>query len=108
MSEFLDYDPLHGLTYSTDYDPVEDKIILHSQQDLTQTLEHCAAKRNSDDGTVIPKGHFWPYCTVPAWLELELREKGINIHDKNCTKDFIKEINQNYPKFKYTTLHHEG
>ncbi|MHA2067374.1 MAG: hypothetical protein ACXABY_23645 [Candidatus Thorarchaeota archaeon] len=107
MSEFLDYDPVHGLTYSTDYDPVEDKIILHSQQDLTKTLEHCETRRNENDG--ITKGDgFWLYCTVPAWLELELREKGINIHDKNCTKDFIKEINQNYPKFKYTTLHHEG
>ena len=105
MSEFLDYDPLHGLTYSTDYDPVDDKIILHTHQDLSDTLDHCERKRNQNDGIT---GDLWLYCSVPAWLELELRDKGINIHDKNCTKDFIKEINTNYPKFKYTTLHHEG
>ena len=105
MSEFFDYDPLHGLVYSTDYDPVKEELILNTRQNLDPTLEYCASVRNENEGI---KGDFWRYCSVPAWLELELRQKGINIHDKNCTKDFIKEINQNYPKFKYTTLHHEG
>ena len=105
MSEFFDYDPLHGLVYSTDYDEDSGDMIVHSKQDLDPTLKLCEAIRNENAG--IPKGaHFWRYCAVPAWLELELRAKGINIHDKNCTKDFLKEINTNYPAFKYTTLSH--
>ena len=106
MSEFFEYDPLIGLRYDTEYDDGADKMTVHSSQDVEPVLDHMNAKRNKDDHDKGIKRGLWHYCSIPAHVELELRKKGLNIYDKNCTKDLLKEINTNYKYLKATRLNH--
>lgn len=106
MSKFFEFDPVTGVRYDTE-DDEGDKITVHASQDLQPILDHTQKLRNNNatDGGI--KKDFWHYATIPTWLEIELRAKGINIYDKNCTQDLLRELNTNYPKFKVTNLHHE-
>ena len=105
MSEFFDYDPNNGMIYSMDYDHRTDETVIHSKQDVGPILDHMADKRKKDDDSGIGRG-LWHYCTIPTRVELELKQKGIDIYDKNCLKDVLREINQNYPYLKATRKNH--
>ena len=107
MSEFLDYDPLTGMTYSTDYDHETDNLVIHSTQDVQPSIDYATAVRNSGVADKGIKRNVWKYCTIPTSVELQLLQKGINIHKKEDQARMLKEINENYPKLKYTRLHHE-
>ena len=102
MSEFFDYNHNNGMRYDTEQD--NDKIIIHSSQDVAPIIEHMARKRNNE-GNGIKRG-MWHYCSIPTTVELELRQKGINIYNKHQTKELLKEINTNYPHLKATRMKH--
>ena len=108
MSEFFDYDPLTGLTYKTDYDWASDSITLNTSQDVQPVLDRARQLRNDEtrDSKGI-KDDFWLYAIIPPMVEVEIRNKhGININDKNCTKDFLRIINTEYPHLKVTNKTH--
>lgn len=106
MSEFFDFDAVTGMTHSTDYDEDGDKTIIHSYQDVEPLLDHMTRIRNSGEADKGIKNDFWHYATVPMGVQVELLKKGIDINDKNCTKDLLRELNQNYPHLKTTRLNH--
>lgn len=102
MSEFLDYDPVTGITHTMDYDDDKKTIAIHNTQDVSALIDatrSMAADNAMDDG--IRKG-WWLYAKIPPIVELALRAKGINIHDPNCTKRMQAEIDANYPWLKTT------
>jgi len=105
MSEFLDYDPDTGMRYDMESDG-KGELKIYSSEDVEPLLEHTKRIRNKNDNSGI-KREFWKYCSIPTSVYLELRKKGIDMYNKNHTKAFMREINQNYPHLKYTTLHHE-
>jgi hypothetical protein len=107
MSEFFDYNPEKGLRYDTDYDPMTGKITLHTSQDVQPSVDWATKIRHAGARDKGIKNELWHYCTIPTHVELELRQKGLNIYDKNCTKDLLREINTNYPHLKMTRKHHE-
>lgn len=107
MSKFLDYNEARGTWYETDYEAHTDKLVIHTKQDVQPVLEDTKFARNSGVGDKGVKGEFWHYASIPAHVEVELKNKGINIYDKNNTSRLLKEINQNYPYLKRTNLHHE-
>lgn len=104
MAEFFDYNPNNGMVYHTE-DSDGDDLILRSSQDVEPILNHINEKRKRNDDKGIKRG-FWHYCTIPTHVELELRQKGINIYNKHQTKELLKEINTNYPHLKVTRLNH--
>lgn len=101
MSEFYSYSPHNGMRYDSEEDGTE--ITIHSSQDVQPILERMAEKRNTDDS----KNRLRHYCSIPTWVEIELRAKGIDIWNKHQTKELLKEINTNYPLLKATRMHHE-
>ena len=105
MSEFFDYNPHNGMIYSTDFDNANDNLIIHSKQDVEPILDHMNEKRKTDDKGI--EKNFWHYCSIPTMVELELRQKGINIYNKHQTKELLREINTNYPHLKATRKNHE-
>ncbi len=105
MSKFLDYNPSRGTWYEYDYDPNEEIAGITTKQDVEPVLDYAKALKNS--GMHDKVGDFSRYAIIPAAVELELRQKGINIYDQHQTKDLLREINQNYPHLKTTNLHHE-
>ena len=105
MPKFLDYNPARGTWYEEDYDHTEDKYIVHIKQDVEPVLEVAKAERNSGINDKV--GDFSKYAIIPAHVEVELRQKGINIYNQHQTKELLREINRNYPYLKTTNLKHE-
>lgn len=106
MAEFFDWNPHRGTWYEHDYDEQTGKTIIHTKQDVKPVVDH--AQRMRDSGYVdrgIKKG-WWRYATIPAHVELELRQKGINIYKTEQTNELLKELDLNYPHLKYTYKKH--
>ena len=104
MSEFFDYNPNNGMRYDTEDADNPDDLIVHGSQDVQPILEELARKRDSNENK---KAKFRHYCSIPTMVEVELRNKGIDINNKHQTKELIREINTNYPHLKATRMHHE-
>lgn len=107
MAEFFDINAHRGLVYHTE-DNQDGSITLRTTQNVQPILDHTQKERSSGANDLKGiKAGYWKYAMIPAHVELELRKKGIDIYDKNCTKRLIREINTNYPHLKTTNLHHE-
>ena len=106
MAKFFDYNPTRGTWYETEEDENGD-LIIATRQDVAPVMEHIKKKRNSGEVDKGIKSGWWHYATIPAHVELELRQKGINLYNKNQTKEVLKAINRDYAYCKNTTLKHE-
>lgn len=103
MPLLFDHNPDTGISQYFDYDPITDEIRITSEQDVSLTLDIIKTKR--DDPEAWKKGvknSFAHFATIPPIVEQQLKAKGINIYDKNCTKRLMQEIEQNYPYCKTT------
>lgn len=100
----LDVNADRGTWYEMETDP-NGGFYIHTKQDIQPVVDWTRKQRNSGRNDKV--GDFNHYATIPAHVELELRQKGINIYDKNNTKRLLREINENYPYLKTTNLHHE-
>jgi hypothetical protein len=106
MSEFFDWNEARGNWYEYDYDHQSDKVVIHTKQDVEPILELAKERRNNGKGDAGVKGEFWHYAFIPAWFEVELKNRGINLYDKNDLKKVLKVINQEFPYLKTTNLNH--
>lgn len=106
MAEFFDWNKDRGTWYEYDYDHDNDKVVIHTKQDVAPILDEARRLRNSGKGDAGVKGEFWRYAMLPAWFEVELKNRGISLYDKNNTKKILKIINQEYPYLKTTNLNH--
>lgn len=109
MSEFFDYDPMTGLRTDTKYDQMSGEMHVIRTADVQPVIDFTQSVANEVglNRTDIKKG-WWLYAKIPPIVELQLRAKGINIHDKNDEKRMFAEINTNYPYLKTTTGNHGG
>jgi hypothetical protein len=108
MPDFLDYDPLSGLRYDYSFNEDTGEASIHTSQNVQGLLDWTRGQANNggtDSG--IKKG-WWLYAKIPPIVELQLRAKGINIHDPGATDRMIAEINANYPYLKCTEKTERG
>lgn len=101
----FDEDKEAGIVQTYDYNPDRDEHSITTHQDVSALLDALKAKRNNtaEFGKVEEWAH---YCSIPTTVIIELKNKGIDIFDKNCTKRLISEINTNYAWLKATTKNH--
>lgn len=87
------------------YDPDKDQHQLTTVEDVSGLLDHLKRKREQSQmkGKVEEFAH---YATIPNTVIIDLKNKGIDIFDKSCTKRLIREINENYPWLKATNKSH--
>ena len=104
MARFFDYSE-KGILYTDEDNHETGGLVIHAKGDCRPSLEWAARKRNSPKQQSA-KGDFHLYATIPPAIELVLRDRGINIYDKNSTKDLIRVIETEYPKLKCTELKH--
>lgn len=107
MAIFFDKDPITGITQYYDYDPTTDEHLIHSVQETDSLIEKLKQARNNPD--IWNKGvkESWVhYASIPPIIEMQLKAKGIDIYNKDQTKELLKEINENYPFLKTTTKKH--
>jgi len=104
MSKFFEYDPVTGIGETQVWD--DGVVTVHQQQDVTELIDQCKNKANwglTDQGI---RQNFWHYAELPMTEVLNLRQKGIDIFDKNCTKAMLQAINCDLPAFKVTQKTH--
>ena len=106
--DFLDYDPLTGVKKLFDYDEATHTAIVRSEQDVAPLLKRTTelANTGATDGGI--KRDWWHYADLPPIVQIELKNKGINIYSKDpaMIKRMFAEINSNYSKFKVTHKRH--
>lgn len=94
----------NGVEEWFDYDPINDQMIIQTRQDVTEVLETMNEKRKQEMWGKEVKQDWVHVAKIPAAVEMELFNKGIDIHDRNCTKRLMRELQTNYPYL----LSHEG
>jgi hypothetical protein len=105
LSEFFDWNPARGSWYETEDDHQSGGIVIHTKQDVQPSLDWAKKQRNSghnDLGGLRDGGDLKHYATIPAGIELEMLDKGLDIHDRHNIKRLIHEIERNYPLCKVT------
>jgi hypothetical protein len=104
--DFFDYDPVTGIT---EYIAFEDgQVIIKQEQDVTPYLDMAKELANSGacDTPEMKKAEWRMYAMLPPVVVADMFKRGINLMDPTATKRVVKEINQNYPYCKTTSLKH--
>lgn len=100
-----EYNPEAGTYY--ELEDYEDGLIIRTMQDVAPVLDHVADVRNSElTDRGIKKG-WWKYATIPGAVWLRWKDEGVDIFNKDQTKEVLKKINKEYPKLKNTYLNHQ-
>jgi hypothetical protein len=112
MAEFFDYQPHTGVHESWEYDETTGKAFIHQKGDLEAFFGRNMEARNTrvcDKGVLDNGREFHFYASLTPIVQIELRNKGINIYSKDPTmiRRMFQEINKNYPNCKMTFKKHE-
>jgi len=103
----FDYDAETGMKTFFDYDPIKDSVSLTYQQDITGFLDRMNAMRNDESYSAKGiKEEWWHYASIPPVVEIALKSKGLDLHNKDHMKAILRELNTNYPYLKSTTKKH--
>ena len=104
MPILFDYDSVTGVTQYFDYDPAKDMYHLTSTQDVSGMLDQIKQRRDNPDVWAKGVKESWAhFATIPPVVEMQLKQKGIDMYNPDHTKALVKEINENYPYLKLTT-----
>jgi hypothetical protein len=107
MPILFDHDPVTGITEYFDYDPVNDTVSITASQDVTGFLDRMNTMRNTPDfsakGIKEDRLH---YASIPQVVELQLRNKGLHLENKDHMQAILREINTNFPYLKATDNWH--
>lgn len=112
MPEFFDYRPDTGVVETWDYDEMGKRAVVRHAGDHELFFARNAQARNTgacDKGLMDGGREFHFYCSIPPVVQIELRNKGIDIYSQDPTmiRRMFAEINKNYPLCKMTTKNHE-
>ncbi len=107
MPILFDHDPSTGVREFFDYDPINDTVSITTEQDVSHFLDRMNAIRNNPEiSSQGIKEDWWLYCSIPPVVELELRNKGLIVGNREHMPQIFKEINANYPYLKGTDKWH--
>jgi len=106
---WVDYNPETGIKDTSIYEEETGILRIRRQEDVSALIERNKILANNgivDNG--IKRG-LWHYATIPVTVQMELRQKGLDVFSKDTSvmKRIRREINQNYPYLKLTHKHHE-
>ena len=82
-------------------------ITIQTVQDVKPFLARMKALRGSADYTKKGiKEDWWHVCSIPSVVIMELRNKGIDVFNKEDEKKMLKEIQANYKFLMATEKRH--
>lgn len=108
MSEFIDFDPLTGVSHWWDYDPDTDQAKITTQQDIEPLLDWNKGLANQGLTDKGIKENWWLYAKIPPIIQVKMHQAGIRMNDPHATKRIIQWINEHAPQFKCTEKTHGG
>lgn len=111
MRRLIDRDPITGEAVWYEYNSVDDSAVITHEQDVDTILQSNILSANDNDKTKSGiKRDWWKYASIPniVWLKWK-QEKGIDIFDKNSTRDMFRLLNDpEYRHLKTTSGYHCG
>lgn len=105
MSEFFGFNADRGTWYEAEFED-SGQFTIATKQDVKPVIDQIQRKRDSGYVDRGMKKGFWHYATIPAHVELELRQRGINIYNKHQTNELLKILDEEYPLLKTTYRKH--
>jgi hypothetical protein len=102
MAEFLDFDPHTGIAHYFSHDEMTNESKIHYVQDVQPIVDYAKSLANKGGTDKGIKAGWWKYAIIPAIVQVQLKQKGIDLNDPGSTKRIIEEINTNYPHLKCT------
>jgi hypothetical protein len=109
MSDFFEIDPLTGIRSDFQWNENDQQYTINRVADVEPVLDFASWARNeaglNREGI---KAGWWLYAKIPPVVELQMRAKGINIHNPDHYKRMLAEINTAYPHLKTTTGNEGG
>lgn len=108
MATFFDYDPLTGIRTDMEYDEDTGVATLIHTQDTSAFVDKQKALQATGVKDKGIKEGFWHYASIPPIVQIELRNKGLDIYsrDKDMLNKVLREIDEHYPWCKTTTKTH--
>lgn len=111
MPEFFDYQPHTGVLEQWDYDEQTGEAFIHQSGVHDAFFSRNMEARNTracDKGIMENGKEFHWYCSIPPVVQIELKNKGIDIYSKDPTmiRRMFDEINAKYPYLKMTDKNH--
>lgn len=108
MSDFIDFDPLTGISHWWDYNAETDKATITTKQDVEPILDWNKDSANSGltDGGI--KKSWWLYAKIPSIDMVRMHQAGIKLNDPAATKRIIQWVNEHAPYLKCTQKTHGG
>jgi len=105
MPDIFDYNKHNGVLERWDYDQMTGRAYVNRTQDLRLWRKMVTELRNTgraDKGLMDGGREFHHAYTIPATVQLELHNKGIDIFSKDpqMQKRMIHELETNYPACK--------
>lgn len=93
--EFVDYDPISGITTTFTYDHASDQFTIGRHQDVEQIVErNKASQLDIDSHRKQAKNNWSLYASVPNILiEKWMTEQGVNFFDPNHWPKVMELIN---------------
>ena len=104
MAIVFDRDATKVQTYG--YNPDTDTHALTTHQDVSGLLDALAAKRNTTSKSFGKVEEWSLYASIPATVQIELRNRGLDINNREHLKRIIKIIDSEYPALKATVKIH--
>ena len=80
--------------------------VVEHVQDVQPLLDRNSELANLGATDAGIKRGLWHYASIPLTVVVELRNKGINVYNRDHQKRVFQEINQNYPYLKTTHKFH--
>lgn len=108
MGKWFEYDPNTGLRHDYDYDEETGNLTVTHTQDVSAFIDKQKALQATGATDVGIKQGMWHYASIPPLVQIELRNKGLDIYskDKNMLNRILREIDENYPWLKTTNKVH--
>jgi len=101
--EFFSYDPMYGITTSTEFDESTNKMTVYSEQDVQALVDRNAELRNTGATNKGIKENWWFVAAVPMTVLIELQRQGLNYNDPNDQDRIAQVLQRDYPYLTTTS-----
>lgn len=100
------FDQTLAKTQTYGYNPDTDTHAITTHEDVSGLLDHLAQKRNQTMRKFGKVEEWSHYASIPATVQVELRNRGYDINNREHLKSICKIIDSEFPYLKATTKIH--